>query len=49
MIGYPLERVYQEVAFLGRRVHWTLDELLALDHDERRRWIATLREQEEHP
>ena len=39
MIGYPVDRVYQEVAFLGRYVHWTLAELLSLDHAERQRWV----------
>jgi hypothetical protein len=39
VVGYPLERVYEEVAYLGRRVHWTLEELLGLDHAERRRWV----------
>lgn len=39
MIGYPLDRVYREVAVLSKRVHWTLSEVLALDHRERRRWV----------
>jgi hypothetical protein len=39
VIGYPVDRVYQEVAFLGRYVHWTLAELLSLDHAERQRWV----------
>jgi hypothetical protein len=28
------------VAYLGRHVHWTLEELLGLDHVERRKWVA---------
>lgn len=39
MTGYPVDRVHQEVAFLGRHVHWTLTELLSLDHAQRRRWV----------
>jgi len=27
------------VAFLGRHVHWSLTEALALDHVERSRWV----------
>ncbi|MFI9155494.1 hypothetical protein [Streptomyces sp. NPDC053367] len=27
------------MAFLGRQVHWTLTELLDLDHQERLRWV----------
>ena len=42
-MSYPLERVYQEVAYLGCRVHWTYDELLSLDHSQRRRWVDEVR------
>ncbi|WP_425460138.1 DUF6760 family protein [Herbidospora galbida] len=42
-----MERVYQEVAQLGRHVHWTHTELMNLDHDERRRWLATVLAQAE--
>jgi len=38
-----LNRVYQEVAELGICVHWTHDELINLDHAERRRWLAEVR------
>jgi hypothetical protein len=34
-----VDRVNHEVAFLGRHVHWTLVELLSLDHAERQRWV----------
>ncbi|MFJ3902871.1 DUF6760 family protein [Streptomyces sp. NPDC090025] len=42
MTGYPLDRVHQEVAFLGRHVHWTLTEVMALDHAQRRRWVREI-------
>ena len=32
---------------LGRHVHWTLEELLNLDHAERRRWLSAVRDQVE--
>lgn len=38
-----MDRVYQEIAFLGRNVHWTFDELLMLDHVERLRWVREIR------
>ena len=41
-MGYPLERVYQEVAYLGTRLHWTREELLNLDHVERQRWLQQI-------
>jgi hypothetical protein len=43
VIGYPLAWVYDEVAYLGTRVHWSLTELLSLAHGERARWINALR------
>lgn len=39
VVGYPLDWVYQEVAALSLRVHWTYEDLLNLDHAQRRRWI----------
>ncbi|MGV9385759.1 DUF6760 family protein [Nonomuraea sp. NPDC003707] len=43
--GYPLDRVHQEAAFLGRHVHWTLTEVLNLDHAQRRRWVREVASQ----
>lgn len=37
--GYPLERIYEEVAYLAYHLHWDADRLLELEHQERRRWI----------
>lgn len=38
-MGYPVSGVYAEVAHLAQRVHWTHEELMNLDHAERRRWV----------
>ena len=45
MTGYPLDRVQREAAFLGRHVHWTLSEVLDLDHAARLRWVQEISEQ----
>ena len=42
ILGYPLEWVYQEVATLSTRVHWTHDDVLNLDHAERRQWLKEI-------
>ena len=47
--GYPLDRVHQEAAFLGRHVHWTLTEVLSLDHTQRQRWVQEVADQLGHP
>jgi aromatic ring-cleaving dioxygenase len=42
ILGYPLGWVYQEVATLSMRVHWTYEDVLNLDHADRRRWIEEI-------
>jgi hypothetical protein len=39
MRGYPLGRLYEEVAYLAYHFHWPLQEILELEHAERRRWV----------
>jgi len=34
----PLDRLYEEAAFLAYHLHWGHAEVLALEHGERRRW-----------
>jgi hypothetical protein len=36
--GYPLERIYEEVAFLAYHFHWDHQTLMNLEHRERKRW-----------
>lgn len=38
--GYPIERLYEEVAYLAYHFHWDPQVLLNLDHAERRRWVS---------
>ncbi len=35
---YPQERLYQEMTFLSYYLHWSRDEVMNLNHLERRRW-----------
>ncbi|MGH2631814.1 MAG: DUF6760 family protein [Tepidiformaceae bacterium] len=37
--GYPLERVYEEVAYLAYHFHWDADSILGMEHSERRKWV----------
>jgi hypothetical protein len=36
--GYPLDRIYEEVAFIGYYMHWPHDQLMQMSHAERKRW-----------
>jgi hypothetical protein len=38
IVGYPLERLQEEVAYIAYHLNWSLDEILALEHADRRRW-----------
>lgn len=39
VLTYPADDLQAEVAFLSMQVHWTLDEILSLEHRDRNRWI----------
>jgi len=39
-VTYPADGLYREMAFLAYYLHWPYDQLLNLEHAERRRWVA---------
>lgn len=42
MKGYPLPRLYEEIAFIAYHFHWSSEELMTLEHAERRRWCQQI-------
>jgi hypothetical protein len=42
MTGYPLDRLYEEVAFVAYHFHWSSAEIMDLEHRERRRWCEEI-------
>ena len=42
MIGYPIEHLYEEVAFIAYHFHWPFAEIINLEHRERRRWCEEI-------
>jgi hypothetical protein len=42
--GYPLNRIYEEVAFIAYHFHWGLEEVMNLPHKERRKWCEEISE-----
>ena len=38
-IGYPLEDLFEEVAYVAYHFHWPRSQLMSLDHIERHRWV----------
>ncbi|NIM17833.1 MAG: hypothetical protein GTO45_38140 [Candidatus Aminicenantes bacterium] len=42
MNGYPLDRIYEEVAFIGYYLHWPHDQVMQIPHAERKRWCEEI-------
>lgn len=43
MSRYPLDRLHEEVAIIAIGLGWGHDEILALTHSERQRWLQQVR------
>jgi hypothetical protein len=41
-VSYPLDRLIEEVAFIAYHFKWSHDEAMALEHADRRRWVAEI-------
>ncbi len=39
VVGYPLDRLREEVAYIAYHFHWPLTEILELEHAERQAWV----------
>ena len=42
MTGHPSDRLFEEVAYVAYHFHWPHDEVMGLEHHERRRFIAEI-------
>ncbi|HIH44099.1 MAG TPA: hypothetical protein HA257_03175 [Candidatus Methanoperedenaceae archaeon] len=42
MTGYPLNRLYEEVAFIAYHFHWSFEEIVNMEHRERQRWCEEI-------
>jgi len=40
--GYPLDRLYEEVAFIAYHFHWSHEEIMGMEHRERQRWVEEI-------
>jgi hypothetical protein len=41
-VSYPLDRLVEEVAFIGYHFHWSHEETMRLEHADRRRWVEEI-------
>ena len=42
VIGYPLTELYEEIAFVAFHFHWREGEVMRMEHQDRRRWVAEI-------
>jgi hypothetical protein len=39
-VTYPHAELYEEMAFIAYYLHWPVEQVLGLEHGERRRWVG---------
>jgi hypothetical protein len=39
MIGYHLDILFEEVAYVAYYLHWPHDQIMRMEHRERRSWV----------
>jgi len=42
MKSYPLNKIYEEVAFIAYHFHWNHDDIMNMEHKERRKWCEEI-------
>ncbi len=42
MMAYPLDRLYEEMAYIAYHLHWPYEEILEMEHSERQRWVEEI-------
>jgi hypothetical protein len=42
MTGYPLEKLFEEVAFIAYHFHWAYEQIMQMEHSERHRWMEEI-------
>ncbi|HSB52641.1 MAG TPA: DUF6760 family protein [Dissulfurispiraceae bacterium] len=41
-MGYPLDRLYEEVAFIAYHFHWSHEAIMRMEHRDRQRWVEEI-------
>ena len=42
ILGYPLQELYEEVAYIAYHFHWPAETVLGLEHADRRKWVGEI-------
>ncbi|WP_343834752.1 DUF6760 family protein [Bacillus horti] len=38
MVSYPIDKIYEEVGFIAYYFHWSQEEIMNMEHRDRRKW-----------
>ena len=41
-LGYPSDRLLEEVAYIAFHFHWSPEQILGLEHKERQTWVEEI-------
>ena len=41
-LGYPLQRLHEEVAYIAYHFHWPPAEIMEMDHASRQQWVQEI-------
>ncbi|MBD2233304.1 DUF6760 family protein [Phormidium tenue] len=41
-MGYPAERLREEIAYIAYHFHWPYDQVMGMEHRERQQWVAEI-------
>jgi len=39
---YPPDRLYEEMAYIAYHFHWSIGEVMQMEHGERQRWVEEI-------
>jgi hypothetical protein len=42
VLSYPPDQLHQEVALIAYHFHWSLTDIISLEHGDRRRWVQEI-------
>jgi hypothetical protein len=42
ILSYPLDQLHQEVALIAFHFHWSYEEIMCMEHQERRKWVQEI-------
>lgn len=41
-MGYPLDAIYEEVAYIAYHFHWSYADIMNMEHSERKKWVGEI-------